>query len=85
MLESAPDVIGRFVNAAANRDFDAIGLCFTEDASVEDERDRNMTTRSRLSMANPWVKAATGWPRISRATFLEAKPTSNIGLAFATD
>jgi ketosteroid isomerase-like protein len=37
MLEKAPEVIERFIDAAAQRDFDALGQCFTEDATVEDE------------------------------------------------
>ncbi len=101
MLESAPDVIGRFVNAAANRDFDAIGLCFTEDASVEDEERTHRgrgeisawqrETRSKYDYTvtfadgEPVGESGYAWPRILRATFLEAKPTSNIGFPFATD
>ena len=38
MLDSIPDVIARFMDAAARRDFDAIGACFTEDATVSDEQ-----------------------------------------------
>jgi len=45
MLDSIPDVIARFMDAAARRDFDAIGACFTEDATVSDEQrtDRKST------------------------------------------
>jgi hypothetical protein len=37
MLETAPDVVNRFIDAAARRDYDAIGECFTEEATVHDE------------------------------------------------
>jgi ketosteroid isomerase-like protein len=48
MLEKAPEVIGRFIDAAAERDFDAIGQCFTEDATVEDE-ERTQRGRTEIS------------------------------------
>lgn len=37
MLDTAPAAVTRFMDAAAERDYDAIGECFTEDATVEDE------------------------------------------------
>ena len=30
MLETAPGVIGRFMDAAAKRDYEAIGECFSQ-------------------------------------------------------
>ena len=38
MFEVAPKVITRFMDAAAERDYDAIAECFTSDATVSDER-----------------------------------------------
>jgi ketosteroid isomerase-like protein len=37
MLETAPAVIERFMEAAARRDYEIIAECFSEDATVEDE------------------------------------------------
>jgi len=78
VLESAPDVIGRFVNAAANRDFDAIGQCFTEDASVEDE-ERTHRGRGEIS----------AWQRETRSkydytvTFADGEPVGESGYRVA--
>ncbi len=36
-LGAAPTAVVRFVEAAQKRDFDAIGGCFTDDATVADE------------------------------------------------
>ena len=47
MPETAPGVIGRFMDAAAKRDYEAIGECFTEDASAEDE-ERTHRGRSQI-------------------------------------
>ena len=38
MPDSIPSVIARFMDAAAIRDYDTIGECFTEDATVFDEQ-----------------------------------------------
>ena len=37
MLNTAPEVVERFMNAAAVPDLNAVGECFTEDATVSDE------------------------------------------------
>jgi ketosteroid isomerase-like protein len=50
MLQTPPAVVERFINAADNRDFDAIAACFTNDATVEDE---NRTHRGR-SQIRAW-------------------------------
>ena len=47
MLETAPGVIRRFMDAAERRDYEAIGECFTEDATVEDE-ERTHRGRTRI-------------------------------------
>lgn len=38
MLEGAPKVITRFLDAASERNYDALAECFTSDAAVSDER-----------------------------------------------
>jgi hypothetical protein len=58
MLEKAPEVIERFISAAAELDFDAVGKCFLEDGTVEDEE---RTHRGRDQI--------TAWQRETRAKY----------------
>jgi ketosteroid isomerase-like protein len=55
MLET-PAVVGRFMDAAAKRDYDAIGECFTGDATVQDEE---RTHRGRTEIRH--------WPQDTRS------------------
>ena len=63
MLETAPGVIGRFMDAAAKRDYEAIGECFTEDASAEDEerthRGRSQIRRWQQETRSRWDYTVT--------------------------
>ena len=56
MLETAPAVITRFMDAAARRDYAALGECFAEDATVYDER---QTHRGRAEICR--------WQEVGRA------------------
>jgi ketosteroid isomerase-like protein len=53
-LGTAPAAVRRFVEAAAARDFAAIGECFTDDATVSDEQH---THRGRTEIRQ-WQEAS---------------------------
>jgi len=36
-IDSQPEIVTRFIKAAAERDYEAVAACFTQDAVVEDE------------------------------------------------
>lgn len=69
-LGTAPTAIRRFVDAAAKRDFAAVGECFTEDATVSDEgqtyRGRTDIRRWQEASREKWEYALT----VKRGTLL---------------
>jgi len=58
VMETSPGAVRRFMDAAARRDYDAIGDCFTDDATVRDE---GKTRRDREEIRQ--------WQRETRATW----------------
>jgi ketosteroid isomerase-like protein len=53
MTAALPDVISRYVQSAAQADFDTLVACFTEDAAVTDE---DVTHRGRAAIRQ-WREA----------------------------
>lgn len=91
-MDAAPAAIGCFMDAAAQRDYDALAACFTEDATVSDEgqthRGRSQIRRWQKDTRAKWIYTVTivggeprartniWWPSTSRATSRAAEPTS---------
>ena len=83
-LIAAPAAVARFVEAAKDRDFAAIGGCFTKDATVTDEanthRGRTQIRRWQETSRKKWeytFTARTGSARGPNGYVIEGHLTGN--------